>query len=176
MPAAGGTTDGVTAPNLPPGREIEIPGRGTTFIRELPGPSADAPTLMLLHGWTASADLNWFQSYDKLGEHFRVIALDHRGHGGGIRSRKVFRLEDSADDASALADVLELERFIPVGYSMGGPVAQLMWHHHPEHIVGLVLCATAVQFSSTREERLGFMGLTGLAAISRLAPAQSRVG
>ncbi len=174
MRAAGGTSDGVTAPHLPPGRDIELPGRGTTFIRELPGPSVDAPTLMLLHGWTASADLNWFQSYDKLAERFRVIAIDHRGHGGGIRSRRMFRLEDSADDASALAEALELERFIPVGYSMGGPVAQLMWHRHPEHIVGLVLCATAVEFSSSREERLGFMGLSGLAALARFAPAPAR--
>ena len=174
MAAAGGTSDGVTAPHLPPGRDIELPGRGTTFIRELPGPSTSAPTVMLLHGWTASADLNWFQSYDKLAERFRVIAIDHRGHGGGIRSRKMFRLEDSADDASALADVLELERFIPVGYSMGGPVAQLMWHRHPEHILGLVLCATAVEFSSSREERLGFIGLSGLAAIARFAPAPAR--
>ncbi len=174
MPAAGGTSDGVNAPHLPPGREIELPGRGTTFIRELPGPSADAPTLMLLHGWTASADLNWYQSYDRLAERFRVIAIDHRGHGGGIRSRKMFRLEDSADDASALAEVLGLERFVPVGYSMGGPVAQLMWHRHPEHIVGLVLCATALEFSSSREERLGFMGLSGLAALARFAPAHAR--
>jgi 3-oxoadipate enol-lactonase len=174
MAAAGGRSDGVTAPHLPPGRDIELPGRGTTFIRELPGPSTSAPTVMLLHGWTASADLNWFQSYDKLAERFRVIAIDHRGHGGGIRSRKMFRLEDSADDASTLADVLELERFIPVGYSMGGPVAQLMWHRHPEHILGLVLCATAVEFSSSREERLGFIGLSGLAALARFAPAPAR--
>lgn len=162
------------APHLPPGREISLPGRGTTFIRELPGPSSSAPTLMLLHGWTASADLNWFHSYYPLAEHFRVIAIDHRGHGGGIRHRRRFRLEDCADDAAAVADELHIERYIPVGYSMGGPVAQLMWHRHPQRVIGLVLCASAVKFSSSREERLGFMGLTGLAALARFAPFQAR--
>jgi len=53
--------------------------------------------------------------------------MDHRGHGRGIRSAKPFRLADCADDVAALADRLGIETFIPVGYSMGGTVAQLMW-------------------------------------------------
>lgn len=165
---------GVREPLLPPGREIELAGRGTTFIRELPGPAPASPTIILLHGWTASSDLNWFTSYFPLSEHFRVVALDNRGHGGGIRSRKVFRLSDCADDAVALADVLGIERFIPVGYSMGGPIAQLVWKQHHDRVLGLVLCATAGSFASSREEKLSFAGLSGLAALSRLAPAQAR--
>src|SRR5205085_6777031 len=83
---------------MPPGRHVELPGRGTTFVRELDGPPG-APVLLLLHGWTASSDLNWFGAYDALGHAHRVIALDHRGHGRGIRSARWFRLEDCADDA-----------------------------------------------------------------------------
>jgi 3-oxoadipate enol-lactonase len=165
----------VIAPRLPPGREIDLPGRGTTFIRELAGPTRDAPTLLLLHGWTASADLNFFQCYDQLAEQFHVVAIDHRGHGGGIRSRKVFRLADCADDAAALAATLGIDRYIPVGYSMGGPIAQLLWKQHREHVIGLVLCATAGSFASSREEKLSFMGISGLAALARIAPAQARV-
>ncbi|MEI6401157.1 MAG: alpha/beta fold hydrolase [Actinomycetota bacterium] len=165
--------DGVPTPDLPPGATIELPGRGTTFVRSLPGPP-DAPTLVLLHGWTASADLNWFRCYEPLGEQYRVLALDHRGHGKGIRSKKTFRLEDCADDAVAVCDVLGIEQFIPVGYSMGGPVAQLMWHRHRERVAGLVLCATAGYFASSREERLSFLGISGLAALARLTPAQAR--
>ena len=165
--------DGVPMPDLPPGAAMELPGRGTTFVRSLPGPPG-APTLVLLHGWTASADLNWFRCYEPLGEHYRVLALDHRGHGKGIRSKKTFRLEDCADDAVAVCDVLGIEQFIPVGYSMGGPVAQLMWHRHRERVAGLVLCATAGYFASSREERLSFLGISGLAALARLTPSQAR--
>lgn len=165
---------GVREPHLPPGREVELVGRGTTFVRELAGPSLSSPTIILLHGWTASADLNWFTSYFALAEHFRVVALDNRGHGGGIRSRKVFKLSDCADDAAALADALGIESFIPVGYSMGGPIAQLIWKQHHDRVLGLVLCATAGSFASSREEKLSFAGLSGLAALSRLAPAQAR--
>jgi 3-oxoadipate enol-lactonase len=158
---------------LPPGRSIDLPGRGQTFIREVAGPP-DAPTLMLLHGWTATADLNWFAAFELLGQHFRIIAPDHRGHGQGIRLKGSFRLEDCADDVAAIADVLGINTFIPVGYSMGGTIAQLLWHRHESRVRGLVLCSTAPHFTTSREERLGFLGLTGLAALSRLTPTQTR--
>lgn len=161
-------------PPLPPGESIELPGRGTTFVRTLPGPT-DAPTVLLLHGWTATSDVNWFRQYAPLGEHYRVIAIDHRGHGRGIRSRRRFRLADCADDAMAACDVLGIRRVIPIGYSMGGPVAQLIWHRHKQRTRGLVLAATAGSFSASREERLAFIGLSGLAVLARLTPAQARV-
>jgi len=157
---------------LPPGRLIDIPDRGQTFIREVQGPD-NAPTLILLHGWTATADLNWFTCFEELGKHFNVVALDHRGHGQGIRSRSAFRLEDCADDVVALADILGINTFIPVGYSMGGTIAQLIWKQHEHRVNGLVLCSTAPIFAKSREERLGFLGLTGLATIARFTPAQT---
>jgi len=158
-----------TAPPLPPGREIDLPGRGTTFIRELPGPPA-AATVVLLHGWTVTADLNFFACYEALSRRFRVITLDHRGHGRGIRADEPFTLEACADDAAALCDVLGIELCIPVGYSMGGPVAQLMWQRHRDLVQGLVLCATAAKFKDTREEQLHFLSLNGLASLMRLTP------
>ena len=165
---------GVSEPHLPPGREVALDGRGTSFIRELPGPTGDAPTVFLLHGWTVTADLNWFTSYYPLAAHYRVVAIDHRGHGAGIRNRKLFKLSDCADDAAAVADYLGIDKFIPVGYSMGGPIAQLLWKQHHDRVQGLVLCATAGSFASSREEKLSFAGLSGLAAVARLAPAQAQ--
>jgi 3-oxoadipate enol-lactonase len=160
-------------PSLPPGRSIELPGRGRTFFRELAGP-AGAPTVLLLHGWTASADLNWFRCYSSLGRSYRVIALDHRGHGRGIRSRRPFRLRDCADDAAALVAELGVGPVIAVGYSMGGPVASLLWRRHPEAVRGLVLCATARSFSSRPQERVSFAALGGLALAARAVPDAMR--
>lgn len=133
-----------------------------------------APVVVLLHGWTVTADLNFFHVYDALGEHFRVVAPDHRGHGRGLRSRAAFRLEDCADDVAALATVLGIESFVAVGYSLGGTIAQLLWKRHPRLVAGLVLCATGQSFAGTRMERLSFLGLDGLAKAARLAPPQAR--
>ena len=157
------------APALPPGRYVELPGRGRTFVRELPGPLG-APTLLLLHGWTATADLNWFACYEPLARQYRVLALDHRGHGRGIRSRRRFRLEDCADDAAALLRVLDTGPVIAVGYSMGGPVAQLLWLRHRSLVDGLVLCATSRVFARRPREQVRFLGLGAASLASRVVP------
>jgi 3-oxoadipate enol-lactonase len=101
--------------------------------------------------------------------------MDHRGHGRGIRSRRPFRLQDCADDVVAMADAMETDRFIPVGYSMGGPIAQLVWRRHRDRVSGLVLCATSRRFAgSDVRQRAMFGGLFGLSMASRLAPAEVR--
>ncbi|MDZ7675769.1 MAG: alpha/beta hydrolase [Acidimicrobiales bacterium] len=156
-------------PRLPPGRVVELPGRGTTFVRELPGPTG-APTVVLLHGWTVTADLNWFPSYAALGEHFRVVAVDHRGHGRGLRPTGPFRLADCADDLAALVEVLDLDRVILAGYSMGGPVAMLTWYRHRDVVDGLVLCATAPIFRGAGGNRVSGRTLPYLVRAARLAP------
>ena len=138
---------GCWTPPLPPGRYVDLPGRGTTWILESPGPPG-APALLLLHGWMATAALNWYAALPDLAERYRVVAMDLRGHGRGIRSRRPFRLEDCADDAAALCRQLDLGPVIAVGYSMGGPIAQVLWQRQPEIVAGLVLCATAGLFAS----------------------------
>ena len=143
---------------VPTGRSVSLPGRGTTFIREVEGPPG-APVVMLLHGLAATGALNWFSAFEPLGRHFRVIAIDHRGHGRGLRSSGRFRLADCADDVVALADELGIDRFIPVGYSMGGPIAQLIWHRHHRRVDGIVLCATSRNFRGHWREQLQFAGL-----------------
>lgn len=164
----------MSAPPLPPGRAVSLPGRGTTFIRDLPGPPG-AATVLLLHGWTVTADLNWFACYEALGRHFRVVALDHRGHGRGIRSWRPFRLEDCADDAAALVAALGLSSVVAVGYSMGGLIAQLLWRQHPQVVSGLVLSSTGRSLSgTTASDRIYFSGLLGLSVASRLAPPAVR--
>lgn len=131
--------------SVPPGQLVTLPGRGKTYVRDVAGPPG-APTVVLLHGLGATTALNWPGAFDALRTHFRVIGIDHRGHGRGIRTARRFRLADCADDVAALADEMALERVIAAGYSMGGPVALLARHRHPERIGGLVLCATSAVF------------------------------
>ncbi|HEX7167553.1 MAG TPA: alpha/beta hydrolase [Acidimicrobiales bacterium] len=158
------------APPLPPGRELDLPGRGTTFVRDLEGPPG-APTLLLLHGLSGSADLNWFPAFDVLARQYRVVAVDHRGHGRGIRGDQPFRLEDCADDAAAVLDALGIDdRVIAVGYSMGGPIAQLLWHRHRDRIQGLVLAATSRNFRGHPRDRFMFAAVPAASFAARLPP------
>jgi pimeloyl-ACP methyl ester carboxylesterase len=148
----------VIAPRVPRGRAVELPGRGTTFVREVAGPPG-APAVFLLHGLAATAALNWFPVFGPLGRRYRVVAMDHRGHGRGLRADGPFRLTDCADDVAALAEVLGISSFVAVGYSMGGPIAQLLWQRHRDQVDGLVLCATSRNFRGHPRDRLMFASL-----------------
>jgi pimeloyl-ACP methyl ester carboxylesterase len=123
---------------------VPIPGRGELFVRDTGG---DGPPLLLLHGWLLSADINWWPMYEPLrAAGWRVLAPDHRGHGRGPRSPAPFRLADCAADAAALLAAVASEPAVAVGYSLGGPVAQVLAREHPEALRGLVFCATALDW------------------------------
>jgi pimeloyl-ACP methyl ester carboxylesterase len=154
---------------LPPGRVVHVRGRGEFFVRDSGG--EDRPSVLLLHGWMFSSDLNWFTTYADLHEAgYRVVALDHRGHGRGLRTTEPFRLQDCADDAAAVLRELGIERALVVGYSMGGAVAQLLARDHREVVRGIVLCATAAHWSDPRMKAL-WNAMSGVRLLLGLAPA-----
>jgi 3-oxoadipate enol-lactonase len=146
---------------------VELPGRGEVFVRERLG-SPGQPPILLLHGWTASADLNWFRAYDAVAGLGHLLAVDHRGHGRGLRSEERFTLEAAADDAAALLRTLDTGPAVVVGYSMGGPIAMLLAQRHPELVAGLVLEATALEWRARRAERLTFRFMATLEFLLRM--------
>lgn len=169
-----GAVDEPDGPRLPPGEYVDVPGRGRMFFRRAAGPPG-SPTVVLLHGLTANCDLNWFPSYPALARHATVIGVDHRGHGRGIRSRRRFRLADCADDVAGLLDVLGVGPVVATGYSMGGPVAQLLWLRHRHHVAGLVFCATSTHFvRATPGTAVAWNALLGLSLAASATPEAVR--
>ena len=144
-----------TLAGVPEGEVVELPGRGRTFVVDVPGPTTDAPTLVLLHGLSCTAYLGWAHSMEELSQTFRVITFDQRWHGRGIRSPR-FRITDCADDVAAVMDALDVDRALVAGYSMGGAVAQQTWRQHPERVSGLLLCSTASNWRGHLGEKLFF--------------------
>ena len=148
------------SPFVLPGKIVDLPGRGEMFVRHHQHSNPNAPTLLLLHGWTASCDSQFFAAYEELSQHFSIIGVDHRGHGRGLRPSVPVTLEDCADDAAAVAKELGATSVITVGYSMGGPISLLTAQRHPAFVSGMVLQATALEWSGTRKEknRMRFIG------------------
>lgn len=135
---------------LPPGRTVLVPGRGEFLVRDSGG---SGTPVLLVHGWMFPSDLNWLPAYGPLHRAgYRVLAMDLRGHGRGLRSPEPFRLADCADDAAAVLAALDLPPALVAGYSMGGPVAALLARRHPARVRGLVLCATALDWSDPRQK------------------------
>jgi 3-oxoadipate enol-lactonase len=156
-------------PAAPQTRLVELPGRGVARVWECAGPPG-APALMLIHGVTVTAELNWGKVFTPLSGHFRVVAMDLRGHGDGIPAGRRFRLEDCADDVAALAEVLGIGSFVAVGYSMGGMVAQLVWRRHAAMVSGMVLCATTRNVLGSPAEKLAALALPSATAAIRWNP------
>ena len=137
---------------LPPGRSVLVPRRGEFFVRDSGGTGTP---VLLVHGWMFPSDLNWGSSYGPLARAgYRVLAMDLRGHGRGLRSGAPFRLVDCADDAAAVLERLGVGPVLVAGYSMGGPVTQLLARRHPERVAGFVLCATALDWHDPRQRLL----------------------
>jgi len=152
---------------MPPARTVLAHGRGELFLRDTGG---DGPAVMLLHGWMATADLNWCGAYQDLaGAGYRVLAIDHRGHGRGLRPLVPFRLLDCAADAAAALRTLGVAPALVVGYSMGGAIAQLVARDHPDVAAGVVLSGTAQHWQEP-ETRRRFRGLGILGLSLSLAP------
>ncbi len=135
--------------DFPPARTLVVPDRGEFFLRDSgpthpPAAAGSGPVVFMLHGWVASADLNFGDLYDDvIAAGYRVIAIDHRGHGRGLRPLVPFRLVDCAADAAAVIRELGVAPAIVYGYSMGGAIAQLIARDHADVIAGLVLSGTA---------------------------------
>lgn len=154
--------------------EVLLEGEGTTVVHDIPGPHG-AATVMLLHGLGATGRMNWGPCFGPLSEHFRVLSIDHRGHGHGLRTRR-FRLEECADDALAIAEARGIDRVIAVGWSMGGMIASLIWRRHREHVAGLVLCATGRHFIARPTARAMRVAFPAVAGLARMAPGVAREG
>ena len=80
----------------------------------------DAQPIVFHHGWPLSAD-DWDnQMMFFLGEGYRVIAHDRRGHGRSSQTSEGNDMDTYASDVAELVAALDLQKAIHVGHSTGG--------------------------------------------------------
>jgi len=96
--------------------------------------------IVFLHYWGGSSR-TWDDVIAALPNTYRSIAPDHRGWGDSEAPASGYALADFADDAQQLITALNLPRFVLVGHSMGGKIAQLLASRRPAGLLGLVLVA-----------------------------------
>lgn len=104
----------------------------------------DAPVLVL--AGSLGSTLEMWRPQSRLAEAFRVIRIDHRGHGGSPVPPGPYRMTDLAGDAVALLDALGLERVAWCGLSLGGMVGMYLGSEAPQRLTSLTLCATTAHF------------------------------
>lgn len=127
-----------------PGRTVFVDGR-EIFVREA-GP-ADAPVVVLVHGWGDASNVVYSRLMPRLAEHFRVIAFDNRGAGKSDAVRSDYEIADAADDLAGVMGELGLVGCAVFGYSMGGMIVQELAHRHPRLVGKIGLGGTAAHVS-----------------------------
>lgn len=80
----------------------------------------DAPPIVFHHGWPLSGDEWDSQMLFFLGQGYRVIAHDRRGHGRSSQTDTGNDMDTYAADVAELVRALELEGAVHVGHSTGG--------------------------------------------------------
>jgi 3-oxoadipate enol-lactonase len=104
--------------------------------------SGSGPPLLAIMGMSGTA-LHWSEPFlMALGEHFEVIAYDHRGVGESTHLDGELTIAQLAADAHGLLEALEIDSAHVLGISMGGMVAQELALAHPESVRTLTLGCT----------------------------------
>lgn len=98
----------------------------------------DKPPVVLLHGLTDNGAC-WTQFARTLEAEYDFIMPDARGHGRSSVPDRGYRFDDHADDVVGLIAVLELDRPVLIGHSMGGTAAALVAGRNPPLIRGAIL-------------------------------------
>ena len=131
--------------------------------------AGQGPALLLLHG-IGSNCRSFRHQLVQLADAFDVVAWDAPGYGRSDDPPPGAGLEYFADQAVGLLDELRIERAHVLGVSMGGVVAQLIYHRHPARVVSLVLVDTNAGGGALPEPARSERVRQRLSALERLGP------
>jgi 3-oxoadipate enol-lactonase/4-carboxymuconolactone decarboxylase len=136
----------------------------------LEGPDG-APVVMLSNSLGTTLEM-WDDQAVALGDRYRVLRFDTRGHGRSPIPPGPYTVDDLADDALELLDHLGIERVAFCGLSLGGAIGMTLALKAPERLERLILCSTTMEFGppdgwhdrarTARTEGMGAIAPAGL--------------
>ncbi len=129
---------------------FDVDGVGLAY--EEAGSGAATP-LVFIHGWTANRH-RWDHQFEHFAKSRRVLRLDLRGHGESDTPTERYSIDGLAADVRRLLDDRGIDRFIPIGHSMGGMIAQTLTLAQPERVERLVLVGSVSQMVYSRSRGL----------------------
>ncbi len=129
---------------------------------QVTGPK-DAPVLVLAHALGTNLTI-WEGVIAELGDRFRILAYDHRGHGGSDVPKPPYAMGALVRDAERLMEHFGLRDAVFVGVSLGGMVAQGLAVKRLDLVRGLVLSNTAARIGTPElwQARSAEVAQTGL--------------
>lgn len=99
---------------------------------------------------------------------YQIVLYDKRGHGLSDIGSSPYAMDDHISDLEALMDLLKLENAIICGLSVGGLIAQGLFHKRPELVRALILADTAARIGSDEmwNSRIESIAQNGMASLT----------
>jgi pimeloyl-ACP methyl ester carboxylesterase len=133
-------------------RAIDLHGQRFHYVE---WGNAAAPPVVFLHGITGHAR-TWDDEARLLAGHYRVLALDQRGHGDSDPAPGADYGDDALlADLVAFADALALPRLTLVALSLGGRVAINFAGRHPDRVERMVVVDIGPEIAPAGRARVG---------------------
>lgn len=102
--------------------------------------------LLLLHGWTQSSKF-WAEYIPTYVQHFKVYAVDLRGHGRTSKVTFDFTIEKSSKDILAFLDYLQIKKIKAIGLSYGGLTLLELASSNPGRIASMILIGASQSYN-----------------------------
>jgi 3-oxoadipate enol-lactonase len=149
---------------VPPGAAAA--GRPVRLAASLDGPRR-GPVLVLGNSLGTTREV-WDAQLLALGEGFRLLRYEHRGHGGSPAPPGPYGLADLAADVLRLLDDFGVERASYCGISLGAMIGMWLAAHAPDRIDVLGLCSTSACMPPAQgwADRAAQVRRAGMASIS----------
>jgi 3-oxoadipate enol-lactonase len=127
----------------------------------------DAPALVFTNSLGSDHRI-WDPILPYLKKKFRIIRYDHRGHGLSDATPSPYLIDDFVNDLGGLLEILQVDKSIVCGLSVGGMIAQGLAASHSDRVGALILCDTAMQIGppSMWDERMAIIQKDGIGALT----------
>nr|WP_298136726.1 alpha/beta hydrolase [uncultured Pseudomonas sp.] len=126
---------------------------GDLSIHYYQGGPADAPAILMLHGFGADKD-NWLRFARHFSERYQVIAIDLPGFGDSSKPAASYDVGTQVERVAAFTRALNIERLHLIGNSMGGQISALYAARYPDQVISVALLANAGIDSPQKSELL----------------------
>src|ERR1700751_4393728 len=143
-----------------------LEANGAQIHYELSEPGS-APVLVFSNSLGTNLTM-WTPQVEALGERFRILRYDTRGHGQSAVTPGPYKISQLADDVLGMLDLLGIEKVSFCGLSMGGMIGMTLALRAPDRMRKVVVCCTAPKLglAETWNARIASVRKNGMAAVT----------
>ena len=130
-------------------------------IAYVDGGTSRGTPVVFIHGFPFSKEM-WIPQLKPVGEFYRTITYDVRGHGSSDVGDGQYTIESHVDDLFGLLDHLKITKAIVVGLSMGGYIALRALERDQSRFLAAALCDTRSEPDSDEGRLRRFAGMVSV--------------